>query len=120
MRIGRRLAGILAAALLSVPILLHARMPVRPSGPLFPVPLVPVASMHPTPTVADFNRDGNADVVVVDSIGGVVLILPGRGDGTFGSGEEIDAGQNPRAIVAEDFDGDGILDLAVARGSRFV
>ena len=66
------------------------------------------------PLVADFNSDGKLDLVV-DSAVGVSLLL-GNGDGTF---------QNPRTIlakaegcgygvpiVANDFNGDGKMDLA--------
>ena len=43
-----------------------------------------------------------------------VSILMGKGDGTFRARRPIDVGWNPDAIVAGDFGGDGIVDLAVA------
>jgi hypothetical protein len=72
--------------------------------------------------VGDFNGDGKLDVVATtpslsaDS-GGVVVLL-GKGDGTFGPGIA-----NPppllhysRWVTTGDFNGDGKLDLAVADG----
>ena len=66
-------------------------------------------------TVADFNRDGLVDLAVanqnVDADGYNVLL--GNGDGTFKNAVGGKAGADPDAIVAADFNGDGILDLAV-------
>jgi hypothetical protein len=70
-------------------------------------------------TAADFDRDGLVDVA--ESIGDLVWVWPGRGDGTLGSpagafaypeGEYASA----RDVAAADFNGDGRLDLAVANG----
>ncbi len=63
---------------------------------------------------ADFNGDGKLDLAVTDSVGNVVLILPGNGDGTFGTPTTIAVGNGPAAIVAADFNNDGKLDLAIA------
>lgn len=72
--------------------------------------------------VGDFNGDGIPDLAVaidIDQIGvpGSVAILLGNGDGTFTlKAESFVTGDSPSSIVVGDFNGDGILDLAVANG----
>ena len=63
----------------------------------------------------DFNDDGNLDVAIANYGGGTVTLLLGNGDGTFtqASGSPYAVGQDPTAIAAADFNGDGKLDLAV-------
>ena len=58
---------------------------------------------------ADFNRDGNADVIVQD-LGDLIVFL-GNGDGTFGSGVRTSA-VSWANFPAADFNGDGIPDIA--------
>ncbi|MGA7343548.1 MAG: VCBS repeat-containing protein [Terracidiphilus sp.] len=70
--------------------------------------------------VCDFNGDGIPDLAVALNTGATgvpstVTILIGNGDGTFTQKPESPAtGDNPIFIVTGDFNGDGILDLAVA------
>ena len=68
--------------------------------------------------VADFNGDGHRDVAVLNNPGapanGTVSILPGKGDGTLGPAVNYNAGVEPGAMTAMDFNGDGRPDLAVA------
>ena len=45
---------------------------------------------------------------------GDVSILRNNGNGTFAAPQNLTAGNQPRAIVAADLDGDGRPDLAVA------
>ena len=45
---------------------------------------------------------------------GEVAILLGDGDGTFQPPKDYAVGEDPTALVAGDFNGDGRLDLAVA------
>jgi len=70
--------------------------------------------------VGDFNRDGKLDLAVANAgqnpNQGSVSILLGNGDGTFTAvpgGPATTGLFNPYGIVAGDFNGDGILDLAV-------
>ena len=67
----------------------------------------------------DFNGDGKVDLAVANLNGGTVSILLGQGssgvgDGTFAAQTTYPAGSNPSSIAIGDFNGDGILDLAVA------
>jgi hypothetical protein len=77
------------------------------------------AGASPTAVVAgDFNGDGRVDLAVTDGgslgRGQGVSILLGNGDGTFRPPVLYPAGMYPNAIVAKDFTGDGVLDLAIA------
>jgi len=75
--------------------------------------------ISPTPqgiVVADFNGDGKPDIALLFQDVSTVYTLPGNGDGTFGAAVTIPlpAGAEPSAIVAGDWNGDGIPDLATA------
>ena len=70
--------------------------------------------------VGDFNGDGKLDLVVAntgereDGYGTTVTVFLGNGDGTFQQGKDFGTQYGPTAIVVGDFNGDHILDLAVA------
>ena len=66
---------------------------------------------------ADLNGDGNGDLVVtntsVANAGGAVTVLLGNDDGTFEAGVTYPTtGTGTDAVVIDDFNGDGKLDLA--------
>jgi hypothetical protein len=66
--------------------------------------------------VGDFNGDGIPDLAAADatSYPGTVSVLLGNGDGTFQAPRTFYAGRSPQSVAVGDFNGDGILDLAVA------
>jgi serine/threonine protein kinase/tetratricopeptide (TPR) repeat protein len=71
--------------------------------------------------VGDFNGDGIPDLVVANTgginnnyHGGSVGILLGKGDGTFQAAVHYAPGISAVSVGVEDFNGDGIQDLAVA------
>ena len=77
-------------------------------------------------TTGDFNGDGILDLAVAitnydyfepgNTPSGAVSILLGNGDGTFRPPVEYPVGQDPIALTTGDFNGDGIIDIAVAEG----
>lgn len=74
----------------------------------------PVASPSAV-AIADLDRDGHADLVVTNGAwhpAGAVSIMRGREDGTFETPQRIPLGIVPEAVVVEDLDGDGLLDVA--------
>ncbi len=74
--------------------------------------------------IGDFNSDGSLDLAVVNSCAsfiqscsqsGSIGILLGNGDGTFKPAVSYGSGGNePNSVTVADFDGDGVLDLAVS------
>jgi hypothetical protein len=66
--------------------------------------------------VGDFNGDQVEDLVVANSYSNDLSILLGKGDGTFEPAQTLEVGMGtvPWSVVADDFNGDGIADLAVA------
>jgi dienelactone hydrolase len=68
-------------------------------------------------TVGDFNRDGKLDLAVIDGQGNqftsAVVILLGKGDGTFQLAGSYPLNTNAASGVTADLNGDGKLDIAV-------
>ena len=65
---------------------------------------------------ADFNNDGNLDLLELDS-NGLVTVIPGVGDGTFSLQNAVNIfGGSITSVLSGDFNGDGNQDV-VAMGS---
>lgn len=67
----------------------------------------------PLVVTADFNRDGIADIASIAANGRLTVRL-GRSDGTFLETAFMPvSGRKPRALIADDFNGDNIPDLLI-------
>ncbi len=68
--------------------------------------------------LGDFNGDGLLDLVVAvwgsSGAGNTISVLLNAGDGTFGVPTTYAAGGGPVSVSVADFNGDGLLDFAVA------
>jgi hypothetical protein len=70
-------------------------------------------------TAADINHDGKMDLVGVgyDGVSATISLLPGNGDGTFGTAQNFrtfGTVATPTSLAIGDFNGDGYLDVAIA------
>ena len=70
----------------------------------------------------DFTGDGVLDLVVACRESGYISILYGTGDFTegnyFGVGAQYYLGKGPRSVFVNDYNGNGVADLAVVRSGR--
>jgi hypothetical protein len=78
---------------------------------------IPVPSELYSLKVGDFNHDGKIDIAGIDEYDDLIVLLIGAGDGTFTMTATTPAISQiflgPFAIVAADFNGDGVPDLAM-------
>lgn len=77
-------------------------------------PPQPVGGVPSPNGAADFNNDGNIDLVTGNYDTADVTVILGNGDGTFMSRQDITVGSQTRGIACYDFDGDGDPDIACA------
>ncbi len=61
---------------------------------------------------ADLRGNGTLDLIVAESDTSTIGVLLGHGDGTFGFEQTYSLPQPPAALVVDDFDHDGKLDIA--------
>jgi hypothetical protein len=66
-----------------------------------------------TIAVQDFNGDGRNDLLFLDRSYDRMMMMPGRGDGTFDNAIITSLAEQVEDFAAADFNGDGILDLVV-------
>ncbi len=62
---------------------------------------------------ADFNGDGNQDLLTANLGTSTVSIFPGNGDGTFEKDVILEAGKNGAFLATADFDSDGDMDFVI-------
>lgn len=70
-------------------------------------------------TATDLDGDSYLDLVTVVDVGSLISVFRGRGDGTVEAKVDFNVGQSgqsdvSKAVAAEDFNGDTLMDLAVA------
>jgi hypothetical protein len=63
-------------------------------------------------TAADIDNNGDPDFIVSDEAGNQVHIYQGLGDGSFALPESFATGSQPKTVIAADWSGDGLADVA--------
>lgn len=62
----------------------------------------------------ELTGDSDTDLVIAEGVMGIVQVLEGNGDGTFGSGKLYGCGPSARGIALGDVNQDGRTDIAVS------
>ena len=65
-------------------------------------------------TLEDLDGDGHIDILTVDRTSSVVIVIEGRGDGSFSEPLRYETGGRPVDIVSADLDGDGVPEVVTA------
>jgi uncharacterized protein (TIGR03437 family) len=76
----------------------------------------PVGTSPSSVAVGDFNGDNMPDLAVTNELDDTVTVLLNQGASGFtpAPGSPFIVGTNPASVVAGDFNGDGVLDVAIA------
>ena len=64
--------------------------------------------------IGNLNGDAFPDLAVANAGSSVVVVLPGNGDGTFGTGATFNVGNYPTSVAIGDLNGDDNPDLVTA------
>jgi hypothetical protein len=88
---------------------LHAQNPVIAPTAQFPASLSHVI-------VADLQGDNAPEIIGLDNNSNSLVVMLNLGDGTYGPANYYGLDDTPNGIAVGDFNGDGMLDVAVALG----
>jgi hypothetical protein len=79
-------------------------------------PPIPIANGGCVMAVSDLNRDGNLDVITLNSNQKAIWVHFGDGTGNFSSGTEYKLSNYSGPLAVADFNGDSYPDIAVLNG----
>ena len=91
----------------------------KPGGGFQPVNTIPIQGSISFLAAADINQDGHVDLLATNAgttggnPGGLIVLL-GKGDGTFQPAMNVPVSGKAGAIVVADFNGDGKLDAVIS------
>lgn len=96
--------------------------PLCESGPgvVFATPSLEVAYQPLQLAVADFDHDGNDDLVLISQSLADPQVALGNGDGSFQPVESIATSETANDVVTGDFDGDGNPDFATSHSDWLI
>ena len=88
---------------------------------IFPNPVFDLGGLPFCGATADLDRDGKTDLVLCSiSENGRLVVLLGRGDGTFAPGDRLNVGGNVESLLTEDFTDDRVADLVAVQDDRIL